>query len=165
MSFPENINPRIWTLTNAVCEGHYYRAGSQELEALLKADRNALEFYVDFLRINVEILWLVSIKPHSTMDSGTQSPPAPLIAPPERSPILGFLDDWTSFFNHHSPLSFILFFVILGTTLLTTSYWLSNRQPGKVSVVSDFVAQITAEKDCQWSTINNASDWRQCRYA
>ena len=21
MSFPENIDPRIWTLTNAVCEG------------------------------------------------------------------------------------------------------------------------------------------------
>jgi hypothetical protein len=152
MSIPENIDLRVWTLANAVCEGTITEQEVQELESLLKADRNALLFYVDFLRINAEILWLVSVKPHSTMDSGTQAPTAPIVPHSDRSPVLGFLGDWANFINHHSPLSFMLLFVILGAALLVTSYWLSTPQSDKSTARSDFVAQITVAKNCQWST-------------
>ena len=150
-SVPDNINPRIWTLTNAVCQGTISKEEAQELESLLTADPRALEFYVDFLKINVEILWLLSIKPHSTIDSGDQAPPAPLAAPPDRSPILGFLGDWANFFNQHSPLSYLLLFVMLGMTIFASSFWLRNTHTGVAVVESQFTAQITCMRDCQWS--------------
>jgi hypothetical protein len=145
-SFPENIDPRVWLLSNKVCEGTISEQEVQELESLLKADRNALVFYVDFLKINSEIQWLVSVRPHSTLDSDT------CIPTPERSPILDFLSGWTSFFNQHSPLSYILLFIILCTTLAATTYLIRNYNSGEVSLEAVFVAQITATKNCQWST-------------
>jgi hypothetical protein len=161
-SAPDNIDPRIWTLTNAVCQGTISKEEAQELESLLTADPRALEFYVDFLKINVEILWLLSIKPHSTMDSSPQAPPAPLTDAPERSPTLSFFGDWANFFHHHSSLSFMLLFVIFGMAVLATTYWLSPSHSNKVSAESDFVAQITATKGCQWSkAITPPTEWMQ----
>jgi hypothetical protein len=138
-------------LSNLVDE----KLGEQELEelqALLRDDPDAQQFYIRYTMLHSWLSWdyveqslaesrLLSL--HNQEDDD-ESP---------KSPILGFLGDVANFFNHYSPLSFILLFVILGTTLLTTSYWLSNLQSGKVSVESDFVAQITAtSKVCQWST-------------
>ena len=110
-SFPDskNINARIWTLANAVCEGTISDQEVEELESLLKADRNALLFYLDYLKINAEILWLVSAKQHSTMDSGPAVTLPPLLAP-NRPPIFGFLGD---LFNNHPLISFFSLFVIL----------------------------------------------------
>jgi hypothetical protein len=151
MPYPQNNIPRIWTLTNVVCEGTISEQELRELELLLEADPDAKEFYVDFLNINAEISWLVSAKQHSTMDLGPRSPVDALIQP-ERPPILGFLGDWANFFNQHSPLSFILLFVALGMTLFATSYWLTAPPSAKAPAEPVFVAQITATKDCQWST-------------
>ena len=41
-----------------------------------------LLFYLDYLKINAEILWLVSAKQHSTMDSGPAVTLPPLLARP-----------------------------------------------------------------------------------
>ena len=43
-SFPDskNINARIWAFANAVCEGTISDQEVEELESLLKADRNAV---------------------------------------------------------------------------------------------------------------------------
>jgi hypothetical protein len=147
MSVPKNVNPRVWELANAVCEGAATRQEFQELEWLLKADSCAFEFYVDFLRIHTEILWLVSSKPHSTMDTAPQTSQAP----PDRSPILGFFSDVANYFNQHSPLSFVLLFVFLGTSTLA-AIWLSAMNSVSAPGEPSFVAQITAAKGCVWST-------------
>ena len=89
MTFPENIDPRIWTLTNADCDGTISEQEMQELELLLDADPSAREFYVDFLKFNAEILWLMSAKQHGTRISGSVSA-APATNIPYRSPFLVF---------------------------------------------------------------------------
>jgi hypothetical protein len=150
--FPQNIDPRIWTLANAVCEGTISEQEVHELELLLDADPNAREFYIDFLKINAEISWLISSKQHSTMDLGPRISLDSLLGPPNPSPNLGFLGNVADFFNHHSPLLFVMLFLIFGVTLLSATYWLNTRQSGKTSIEPEFVAQITVTKDCQWST-------------
>jgi hypothetical protein len=122
-----------------------------ELQALLRDDPDAQQFYVKYTMLHSWLSWdyveqslaesrLLSLQ---NQDDSNDAP---------KSPILGFLGDVAGFFTHHSPLSFILLFAILGTTLFTASFWLSNRPADKAMAESEFVAQITTEKDCQWST-------------
>jgi hypothetical protein len=123
----------------------------RDLELLLDADRSAQEFYVDFLTVNAEILWLFNAKQRGMMFSKSQVFSAPVEAPPNRSPIPGFLGNFVDYLNHHSPLSYILLVAVFGMSLLATTYLLTTLQSGKMSVESEFVAQITVMKDCQWS--------------
>ena len=150
--FPQNSIPRIWTLTNALCEGAITEQELQELELLLETDPNAKEFYIDFININAEISWLISAKQHSAMDLGPRSPVDSLVAPPNRSPILGFLGNFADFLNHHSPISYMLLVVLFTATLTVSTYLLSARQSGKAAAEPEFIAKITVTKDCQWST-------------
>ena len=117
-SFPENINPRICQLVAADCNGTITEQEMQELEMLLDADPIAQEFYVDFLTVNAEILWLLSARQRGMKISGSHGPSAPEMNIPNRSPVLTFLGDWASFFNQHSPLSFILIFLMFGLAIL-----------------------------------------------
>jgi hypothetical protein len=151
MSVPQNIDPRIWTLANAVCEGTISEQELRELELLLETDASARDFYIDFLKINAELSWLVSAKQHSTMDLGPRVSADILVGQSNQSPSLGFLGGFADFFNHHSLLTFVSLFVIFVVTLLGTTYWLIAPRAGKVSAESEFVAQITVMKDCQWS--------------
>jgi hypothetical protein len=147
MSAPKNINNRLWELANAVCEGTIINPEVKELESLLKDDPVAFEFYINFLKIHSDILWLISSKPHSTMDIVPQTSQSA----DKRSPTLSFLGDVGYYFNQYSPLSFILLFAFLGMTLLAATFWLAVPNSGNVTAESSIVAQITVTKDCQWS--------------
>jgi hypothetical protein len=151
MSFPQNIDPQIWRLVNAVCEGTISEQEFRELELLLETDASARDFYIDFLKINAEISWLVSAKQHSTMDLGPRVLAYSLMPKPNQSPGLGFLGGIGDFLNHHSLLSFVSLFAIFVVTLLATTFWLTTQHPGKVPAEPEFIARITVMKDCQWS--------------
>jgi hypothetical protein len=151
MTFPQNIDPRIWTLADAVCEGTISEQELHELELLLEADSSAREFYIDFLKINAELSWLVSAKQHSTMDLGPRVSADTLMTQPNSSPALGFLGGFADFLNHHSFISFVSVLAVLVVVLLAATYWLIAPHPGKVSKEVEFVAQITVMKDCQWA--------------
>ena len=71
-SFPENINPRICQLIAADCNGAITEQEMRELEMLLDADPIAQEFYVDFLTVNAEILWLLSARQRGMRISNSQ---------------------------------------------------------------------------------------------
>jgi hypothetical protein len=151
MSFPQNIEPRIWTLANAVCEGTISEQELRELESLLETDASARDFYIDFLKINAELSWLVSAKQHSTMDLGPRVSVDTLVGQPNQSPGLGFLGGFADFFDHHSLLSFVSLFAIFAAALLGTTYWIIAPRAGKAPAEPEFAAQITVMKDCQWS--------------
>jgi hypothetical protein len=143
---PESIDPRVWELSNKVCEGTISEQEARKLEALLRADRDALTFYVDLLKINSEIQWLVSVRPHSTLDSDAHMPT------PERAPIVAFLGDWVRFFNQHSPLSYVLLFMIVCATLVGIPYLSTHTgDAGNASDETMIAARITCQQDCQWS--------------
>jgi hypothetical protein len=148
---PQITIPRIWTLSNAVCEGTITEQELAELESLLEADPSAKEFYLEFVNINAEISWMVSARQHSTFDLSPRFPIDALDTRPVQSPILDFLGNITNFIGHHPIFSFVSLLAVFGATLLLTAYWI--RSPGPVNVTADkeFVAAITAEKNCQWS--------------
>jgi hypothetical protein len=148
--FPKNIDSRLWTHANALCNGKISEVEMRELETILDADPNAQGFFVDFMNVNAEILWLVSSKQHSTMDSSPQI----TITPPKQSPILGFLDDFGNVFNQYSPFSFMLLILFIGITFFAASHWLNSPHANKIPVKSGFVAEITKTKDCRWGTAN-----------
>jgi hypothetical protein len=151
--FPKNIDPQLWTHANALCNGRISEIEMRELETILDADPRAQEFFVDFMNVNAEILWLVSSKQHSTMDSSPQI----ALSPPKQSPILGFLGDFGNIFLQYSPFSFLLLFLFIGVTLFAASYWLFSPHADKISLESGFVAQITKMQDCDWRTANPPS--------
>ena len=151
-SFPENINPRICQLIAADCNGMITEQEMHELETLLDADPIAQEFYVDFLTVNAEILWLLSARQRGMKISDLHAPSAPETEIPNKSPILTFLDDWASFFNQHSPLSFILIFLMVGLAILAPICYLNFRHSPDFPVETEIAAQITEMRNCQWST-------------
>ncbi|MGD0516850.1 MAG: hypothetical protein ABSA26_04880 [Thermoguttaceae bacterium] len=130
----------------------------QELEMLLDADPMAQEFYVDFLTVNAEILWLLSARQRGMKISGLHASSAPETNIPNQSPILTFLSDWSSFFNQHSPLTFILIFLFLGLAIIAPIYYLNFRRPADFPVVTELVAQITEMRNCQWSAADPAPE-------
>lgn len=150
-SFPENINPRICQLIAADCNGTITEQEMQELEMLLDADPLAQEFYVDFLTVNAEILWLLSARQRGMNISDLHGPPAPETNVPIQSPILTFLSDWSSFFNQHSPLTFIFIFLMVGLAIFAPIYYLNIRHPADLPPETELVAQITEMRNCQWS--------------
>jgi hypothetical protein len=158
MFLPEDMDVPIWRLTNAMCEGTITGEEMCELELLLESDPTARDFYIDFLIINSEISWMVSARQHSSMDLGPRISTDVLENPtkPKKTPVLDFLGNWTDFFNQHSPLSFVLLFVVLGTMLFATTYFTSMRNSDAMSPEPLFVAQITATKDCIWTETTNA---------
>jgi hypothetical protein len=143
--FPQNTIPRIWALSNAMCEDTITEQELRELESLLKADPDAQKFYLMFLNINAEISWMISAKQHSALDLGPRS--ADYSVSPSRSPVLEFLGDWARFFNQHSPLSYVLLFMVLCATVVATAYVSTHKTPAEPMIA----AQITRERDCQWS--------------
>jgi len=151
ISFPADVSPRLWTLANRMCEGTIDEHETQELGSLLEADANGRDFYVDFLKVNSELSWLISAKQHSTMDLGPRLSVDALTPPPSHSPFLDFLGDWTSFFNQHLPLTFTVLFGMFGALILATWLLAGSSRHANVPVESEFVAQLTVSKDCQWS--------------
>ena len=149
MPLPKNVDPRVWTLTNALCSGAISESEMQQLEQLLDADPGAREFFVDFLDVNAEILWLISAKRHSTMDSGPPATLPTLLAPPSRPPILGFLGD---LFNNHPLISFFSLFMIIGAGILAATLWSSPPRRANAPAEPEFVAQLTGTRECQWSS-------------
>ena len=149
MPFPQNTIPRIWTLSNANCDGTITEQELQELQSLLEADPDAKQFYADFLNISAEISWMISAKQHSALDLGPRS--ADYSISPNRAPILDFLGDWAKFFSQHSPMSYVFLFMILCATLVGITY-LSTRVGNVVKSPAEplIAAQITREQDCQW---------------
>jgi hypothetical protein len=143
--FPQNTIPRIWALSNAMCEDTITEQELRELESLLKADPDAQKFYLMFLNINAEISWMISAKQHSALDLGPRS--ADYSVSPSRSPVLEFLGDWARFFNQHSPMSYVLLFMVLCATVVATVYVSTHKTPAEPMIA----AQITRERDCQWS--------------
>ena len=138
-------------LANGVCEGTITETEMIELEILLDSDQNALDFYVDFLKVNTEILWLLSDKQHGTIDSDIQ------LALPNRSPIISFFGDWANtLLNQHSPLSFILAFVTVCMVGLATMCAFIYLRPDNNPAEPFFIAQVTAMKDCEWTTATEA---------
>jgi hypothetical protein len=152
MFVPKNIDPQVWMLTNAICNGTISKEEMRELELLLDADSSAQDFFVDFLNVNAELSWLISANQHSTMDLGPRPSADAFGTPPVRSPILGFLGNFTDFFNHHSPLSLVLLIAVVAAMFFATAYLISGRNSDQAPADSVYVAQITATKDCQWST-------------
>ncbi|MGD0518940.1 MAG: LamG-like jellyroll fold domain-containing protein, partial [Thermoguttaceae bacterium] len=79
-------------------------------------------------------------------DETSQTPPAP-------SSVLGFLGDtWRrgyDFLSHDTPFALFLVLIFAGLSLIGV-YWFVNTF-NRPLVSPDFVAQITATKDCQWS--------------
>jgi hypothetical protein len=142
-----NIDSRLWWLCNAAYDGTISEEEMRELELLLDADPKAREFYLDFFTINADILWLVSAKQRGMKILNSEISPSPLVDVPDRSPLLGFLGDWANFFNQHSTFSFVLIVVFLSMTIL-----LINHFSAKAPAETAFIAQISATKDCQWST-------------
>jgi hypothetical protein len=147
-SFPENINPRVCQLITADCNGTITEQEMHELEMLLEEDPVAQEFYVDFLTVNAEILWLMSARQRGMKISNSQ---APEISFPNRSPLLTFIDDWAGIFNQHSPLTFILIFLFLGLAIIAPICYFNFRQSPDIPVETELVAQITEMRNCQWS--------------
>jgi hypothetical protein len=150
MPMPKNTNPRIWALSNAVCEGTITEQELQELESLLETVPDAKEFYADFLNINAELSWMVSAKKHSPMDLGPRSPVDGL-APINKSPVLGFLGSLNDYLTHQSPISFALLLAVFGALFVTAAYLINHRDSDATQAEPVFVAHITAAKDCQWS--------------
>jgi hypothetical protein len=146
---PKNIDPKIWAYTNAVCNGSITPEEMAELERLLKADAVAQDFFIDFLNINAEVLWLFSAKQHSAMDSDPHRTVNAPIAP--RSALTGFLGDWMDFINHYSPFSYSLILIFVGAILMTGVYLIKIQNTVLVEAEPVLVAQITAAKNCQWS--------------
>ena len=151
-TFPENISPRICQLTAADCNGTITEQEMHELEMLLDEDPRAQEFYVDFLTVNAEILWLVSAKQRGMNISASKEISIPEINIPNRSPVLTFLGDCASYINQHSPLSFILIFLMFGLGIFAPVYFAYFRHSGEILSETELVAQITEMRNCQWST-------------
>ncbi len=150
MFIPEGIDERLWYLINADCDGTIGEEETRELGDLLDSDHRALAFYVDFLTVNADILWLVSAKQHGARVLQGDMPP--VADPHGHPPIVSFLDEWASFFRHHSPLWFVLFFLLFSVALVGTTYWLTGQHSAEAPADAACVAQITAEKGSQWST-------------
>ena len=153
MFLPEDMNAPIWRLANAMCEGTISDKELLELESLLESDPIARDFYIDFLIVNSEISWLISSRQHSSMDIGPRISADVLenLVKPKNNPVLGFFGHITDFFNHYSPLSFVLLFMSVGAIVLTAAFLMKSRDISKASKEPMFVAQITAVKDCVWS--------------
>jgi Concanavalin A-like lectin/glucanases superfamily len=146
----ENIDPRLWWLVNAVYNGTNSEQEMLELESILDMDPDARAFYIDFLRVNNEIRWLVSAKERGIRFLNAQANTAK--AEPSHSPVLDFLGEWARFFNQHSPLSYMLLFMVLCATVVGTVY-VSTRKTAAEPMIA---AQITRERDCQWSATSPA---------
>ena len=106
MSFPNDIEHRLWTLTNAVCDKTISEQEFHELELLLQSDPAAREFFVDLFKVNSELSWLISAKQYDSREPGTQTSPAL----PSQSPALGLFGNSTNFFNQYSPTIFYIAF-------------------------------------------------------
>jgi hypothetical protein len=146
----ENIDTRLWWLVNAVYNGTNSEQEMLELESILDMDPDARAFYIDFLRINNDIRWLVSAKEHGIRFLNAQANVTK--AEPSRSPVLDFMGEWAKFFNQHSPLSYMLLFMVLCATVVGTVY----MSTGKTAAEPMIAAQITRERDCQWSVTSPA---------
>jgi hypothetical protein len=158
MFIPEDMDAPIWKLANAMCEGTISDEELRELELLLESDPVARDFYIDFIIINSEISWLIRARQHSSMDLGPRISVDVLENPtkPKKTPVVEFLSNWADFLNQHSPLSFILLFVVLATMLFATTYFISSRNSGTISPEPLFAAQLTATKDCRWAMTTDA---------
>ena len=126
MDDQEKFDHRLWWLTNADIDDTVSENEMLELESLLETDPGALAFYVEFLTLNADILWLISAKQHGMEAIKRQVCNAPVTDSTSHNPVLDFLGDWVSFFNQHSPLSYLLIFVMLGMTIFASSFWLRN---------------------------------------
>jgi hypothetical protein len=143
-SFPGNINPRICELIAADCNGTVTEQEMQELEMLLEADPVSQEFYVDFLNVNAELLWLMSAR-----ERGTKVSAAP--------PISTFLGDWARFFSQHSPFSYVFLFFVLCATVAGTVFVSTHiGNVGKTDAEAIAAAHISFKQDCQWSATSPA---------
>jgi hypothetical protein len=124
----------------------------KELQALLRNDPDAQQFYIKYTMLHSWLSWdyveqspaesrLLSLKKQEDAEQ------------PAQSPITGFLGDVANFLNHYSPLSFVLLVVAFGMTLWAAANWFAARQVNVAPPAEPvFAAQITATKDCQWST-------------
>jgi hypothetical protein len=148
---PEQNKPQLQELLSNLVDEKLGGEELKELQALLQDDPDAQQFYIKYTMLHSWLTWdyigqssaesrLLSLTKQEAADESGKS-----------SPILDFLGDITGFFNHHSPLSFILLFGIFGIALLAATFLLSTGKTDKISADFGFVAQITAEKDCQWS--------------
>lgn len=152
MPLSDNANPRIWQLANSVCEGTITEQEFYELEELLESDREAKEFYIDYLNLNAELSWMMGCKcqgeelfacsQNKTLDN-------------EKLPPSGFLDlfaGFTDYFQQHSPYSYMLLSLFVGIILITSAYVINTPNSSIIPIKNDYVARITVTKDCQWSS-------------
>jgi hypothetical protein len=149
---PENNKSQLQELLSNLVDEKLGEGELKELQALLRDDPDAQQFYIKYTMLHSWLTWdyigqssaesrLLSLTKQEADDESGKS-----------SPVLGFLSDVAGFLNHHSPLSFVLLFAIFGTALLAATLLLSPRPSDNVPAASGFVAQITAVKNCQWST-------------
>lgn len=132
MDNQEKIDHRLWWLTNANFDGTISENERLELESILETDPDALAFYVEFLTFNADILWLISAKQHGLEAINKQISKAPLADSSGHNPVLVFLEDWTNFFNQHSPLSFVLIFLILGLLIFARYIFQTSEIPALI---------------------------------
>ncbi|MGA2062840.1 MAG: LamG-like jellyroll fold domain-containing protein [Thermoguttaceae bacterium] len=149
---PENNKSQLQELLSNLVDEKLGEGELKELQALLRDDPDAQQFYIKYTMLHSWLTWdyigqssaesrLLSLTKQEAADESGKS-----------SPILGFLGDVADFLNHHSPLSFVLLFVICGMMFLAATILLSPRPSDNASADTGFVAQITAVKNCQWST-------------
>jgi hypothetical protein len=151
---PNQSKPQLHELLSNLVDEKLGEQELNELQTLLRNDPDAQQFYVRYTMLHSWLTWdYVEQSPAESRLLSLQNQDAE--QPEKTSPILGFLGDFMNYMNQHSPLSFVLLFVILGTALFAASVSLNNlstSQPVAVADKPEIVAQITAMKDCQWST-------------
>ena len=129
----------------------------KELQALLRDDPDAQQFYVRYTMLHSWLTWdyVEQTSAESRLLSLNKQEDSDKSANP--SPILGFLGDCANFLNHYSPLSFILLFVMFGITILATSYWLAPAFGQDVGGVG-FRSPNHGRKRLPMVDINTAAD-------
>ena len=156
MYIPHEIDPHLWYLINADCDGTISEQESRQLADLLGSEPNALELYVDFLTVNADVLWLMSAKQRGmdVLRSSVSTEPAEEPAP--RTTFLSFLGGFTDYLNQRMPLSLVMLLVVFGAMLCTATYLIIGRNSNATPDQPNYVAQITLTKDCNWSSPTEA---------
>jgi hypothetical protein len=146
--------PRLEELLSNLIDEGIDSEELKELQIMLSDDPEARRLYIKYTMLHSWLTWdhiaqspaescLLSL---SNQESVSQS---------TKSPALTFLSEIAQqgiqFLNNSSPLSFLLLFLLFGTAIFTSSYLLIHDNPGNHALAPEYVAQITAVNDCQWS--------------
>ncbi len=161
-------SPEIRSLVEAVCDGIANDAQILHLQSLLRTSDETCYSYVELLKLDAELQWLIGSRQESGAISNEFVPapqksrqPSVLFPPLVHSTIDYFSSGW--------PLAYLIATVLFGIGALVSSHTyvshstpgyerlaMTNARPAILEPKQDRVGRITGMVDCRWERSSEA---------